>query len=500
MDEDRFPRGTKVETSCCKESCACLRRMGCFDSGRTKGSSGQCCASPLPQKQIADVDMLGGVDAAEESLPDLVHTDSPMENEEEPSEPPVEFVAPSALFALQDDEVVFGLQRSQASDQLLEELPIYGAPLKVPKSDITGPEYDPDAHWRRPAVPLSKYVEGRMTILDKPPPRKRGRYNYNLEESEDDEGGVVFSNQQGGDEKLAPESADVALFTPEMKSIRDRLHAGHQFRPPTEHPMPLQSFYESRSGSQWTLAEDDELKSLVRDYSYNWSLISDMISTRSCFASGAERRTPWECFERWVQLEGLPNDMAKTQYFKTYHNRIDTAQRVIMQQNQIAAQQVNANGPVTPIPRRRPTTTVRVERRRNQKHLALIDAMRKLAKKRETAAQKAQQAATLAAGRKPAENRQQTANSNKTPRELSIMRAERDQQFAERMAQYAQRQQEAFRQKVHHTLFPSTLFRTDHFSLRPKLCNKLDKATQGSRSPPHQARPKLLQMRPSWQP
>jgi len=136
--------------------------------------------------------------------------------------------------------------------------------------------------------------------------------------------------------------------------------------------------------------------------------------------------------------------MAKTQYFKTYQNRMDAAQRVIQEQGQKAQQQVVPNGALTPVQRRRPTTTVRVERRRNIKHLAMIDAMRKLAKKRETTLQKQQHAASLVAARKANESQQQRG-PNKTPREYSIMRWERDQQLAEKMAQYAQRQSEAQR-------------------------------------------------------
>lgn len=382
-------------------------------------------------------------------VPDLVHTgdaESPMDVDEEINDWPVDTIAPSAIFALQDDEVIFGLRKSTMSDQLLDELPMYGAPLKAPKFDLTGSDSDPDAHWRRPALPLSKYVEGQMVISSSGPPCKRSRYRY--EEEEESSGDrVLFDNEPADLSKAGPENKDVALFNPDMKPIRDRLHAGHQFRPPTEFNMPLQSFYESRMASQWTWAEDDELKALVREYSYNWSLISSMISTKSCFASGAERRTPWECFERWVQLEGLPNDMSKTQYFQTYQKRIDAAQRVIMQQSQAAQQQVGPNGAVTPVPRRRPTTTVRVERRRNQKHLALIDAMRKLAKKRETTIQKQQHAASLAAMRKANEVQQQRG-PNKTPRDYSLMRWERDQQLAEKMAQYAQRQQEVHRRAM----------------------------------------------------
>ena len=380
-----------------------------------------------------------------DELPDLIHTDSPMDDDELP-EILVDCVAPSAIFALPDDEVVFSLQPSKTADLLLENLPMHGSPLKIPKFDLASPDQDPDARWKRPAVPLSKYVEGDMALASKGPPRRRRRYDYLAEEEDDDDDDeTIFGDVPDSGAELRPENTAVALFSPEMKGIRDRLHAGHQFRPPTEHPMPPQSFFESRTASQWTGAEDEQLKSLVRECSYNWSLISAMASTSSAFASGAERRTPWECFERWVSLgslDGLPNDMARTPYFKAYQARIDAAQRTIAQQNQNAQQQVGPNGAVTPVPRRRPTTSIRVERRRNQKHLALIDAMRKLAKKREATAQKAQQAANLAAMRKANEAPRQQIQ-NKTPRDYSIMRWERDQALAERMAAYALRQADA---------------------------------------------------------
>ncbi|KAK4217388.1 chromatin modification-related protein eaf-1 [Rhypophila decipiens] len=367
---------------------------------------------PLPVASDADIEMSDCMDA---SLPELVHSDSPGEHDDEPIEVLVETVAPSMIFAFQNDEVIFGLQHSKAADQLLENLPMYGSPLKVPKFDLAAPDYDPDASWKRPALPLSKYVEGEMVLAAKPPPRKRSRYEYAAESEGEDEEEVIFGDVPARDTVSKPENTSVALFSDEMKITRDRLHAGHQFRPPTDYPMPLQSFYESRTASQ--------------------------------FASGAERRTPWECFERWVSLVGLPNDMAKTPYFKTYQSRIDAAQRVILQQNNTAQQHVGPNGAVTPVPKKRPTTTVRVDRRRSQKHLALIDAMRKLAKKREAAAQKAAQAATMASNRKVNEAPRQQVQ-NKTPRDYSIMRWERDQQLAEKMALYAQRHQEALQKRA----------------------------------------------------
>ncbi|KAI1093314.1 hypothetical protein F5B19DRAFT_482877 [Rostrohypoxylon terebratum] len=399
--------------------------------------------APIDDKQVS----LGHLqDPENQPTPDLVpsaESDSPMEPDDEPHDGIIDTIAPSAIFALENDDVVFALHQSASADRLLEQLPMYGSPLEVPKFDITAPEYDPDASWRRPALPLSRFVEGRMELTPTEPPKKRSRYHYAQEDDEDDE--IVFDQSSGSQPRLSPLSTDVALFRPENKSFRDRLHAGHQFRPPNEHTMPFQSFYESRSPSQWTQPEDDELKGLVREYSYNWSLISTLLSVRSVFNSGAERRTPWECFERWVMLEGLPHDMQKTQYFKLWQSRIEASQQVIRQQQQQTQQQqqqqqANANGPITPIPKRRYNVPLKVERRRNQKHLTMIDAMRKLAKKRETTLQKQQHNASLAAMRKTNETPQPRAPT-KTPREYSIMRFERDQAMAERLAERMAQQQ-----------------------------------------------------------
>ncbi|KAG6235738.1 hypothetical protein E4U25_004442 [Claviceps purpurea] len=390
--------------------------------------------------------------------PDLIHSEdleSPREVDEAIRDYP-ETVAPSVIFALQEDDVVFALRRTTASDALLDQLPMYGSPLDVPLGDITNVEYDPDAHWRRPALPLSKFVEGEMRVMAPKTPGKRSRFDYTNDDSgDDDDQGTAFdanqvtphgnnadnsdSDDSDDNAQISPLNKEVALFHPDSKHIRERLHAGHQFRPPSEHPMPVQSFYECRGPSQWTVVEDDELRGLVREYSYNWSLISSMVSTKSRFQSAAERRSPWECFERWISLEGLPSDMQKTQYFKAYNTRIEAAQRVITQQNQTAVQQATASGgAVTPI-RRRQSLPLRVERRRNQKHLTLIDAMRKLAKKRETTVQKQQHSAAQNSVTKKS-NDTIAQRPKKTPREYSILRWERDQALAEKMAIYAQRQ------------------------------------------------------------
>lgn len=431
-------------------ACACAEWVSASPEDR-KALQVNAIIPPLTLADTGDVSMSDAhhpQSSEDDPTPELspsAEFDSPLEPDDEPHDTMIDTVAPSAIFTLESNDVVFALHQSAAADSLLKELPLYGSPLEVPKSDLTAPEYDPDASWRRPALPLSKYVEGRMELTSNEPPKKRSRYRYAQEDDEDDE--VIFGEHSDSQPQLEPRNPDVALFWPENKSIRDRLHAGHQFRPPNEHNMPFQSFYEYRSPSQWIQSEDDELKSLVREYSYNWSLISSILSSRSMFSSSAERRTPWECFERWVMLEGLPHDMQKTTYFKLWQGRIDASQQVIrnhqdaMQQQAQQQQQAGTNGPITPIPKRRFNVPLNVPRRRNQRHLTMIDAMRKLAKKRETAIQKQQHAASLAAMRKTNEAPQAPRGPTKTPREYSIMRFERDQAMAERLAERMAQQQ-----------------------------------------------------------
>lgn len=405
-------------------------------------------SSPSSDKAATPSD----ADSLPTPMPDLIPSeaaDSPMDIDDEPQEWNVGTVAPSAIFALQDDEVVFGLQTSAASEQLLSELPLYSAPLKIPQWDATAPEFDPDASWRRPALPLSKYVEGEMVLKPAGPPLRQSRYKYAVEDEEDD---FEIAGGSGHDmtAKLPPENTDVALFRPEMKVIRDRLHSSHQFRPPTESLMPSQSFYENRTGSTWTTADDDELRRQVREYSYNWSLISKNISYNSLFVSAEERRTPWECFERWVNLEGFPNDVARTQYFRTYQNRIESAQRATAAANQgnasanaNAKPQVDSNGVVMPPQRRRTTLPSRVDRRVPKRYFHIFDAMKKLAKKREQAAAKQQQTANNQ-NRRASENNQQKLPT-KTPEDYSRLKHERERQMQEKLHRF-NLQQEAQRQ------------------------------------------------------
>ncbi|KAI9755434.1 MAG: hypothetical protein M4579_004291 [Chaenotheca gracillima] len=316
---------------------------------------------------------------------------------------------PASIFSLAPDSVAIAVEKTPSSERLMDELPLYEAALQVPSLDKPS-TISPDRSWKLPMAPISKFVQGKMIAKEHRPPRKRSRYEF---EEEDEEaatlpvaklegGGSIArdeSPERSSKPELKPEQNDVALFNSENQHIKDRMHAGHAFRPPWEFGMPSQSFFECRQSSQWTWAEDSELRSLVKEYSFNWSLISSMLSSSSLFSSGAERRTPWECFERWINLDSIPADMQKTQYFRAYYARLEAAKHTLMAQAQ-APQQMQGNNAMAQVRTKRTAQPVRVERRKNSKHLALIDAMRKLAKKRENSLQKQQHAAGVNASRK----------------------------------------------------------------------------------------------------
>lgn len=293
--------------------------------------------------------------------------------------------APAAMFSLAPEDIVFNLDQTPVSDRLLAELPLY-QPFHDPRGAKRPLSETLDDAWKTPVALVSKHAMTKFYIREEGPVKKRSRYDYEEEDvNNQDEVGRTTHPVDHATQTLPPEQSDVALFNPENKHIIARLHAAHAFRPPSEFSMPTQAFFEARHSSQWTVAEDDELRRLVREYEYNWSLISASLSSPSLFSSTAERRTPWECFERWVSFEGLPGDMARHQYFRAWNSRRDSARHNLEQLYLTQQQAPNANqGHI----RRRSAEPMGVERRRNSKHLALIQGMCKVAKKKEAALHK----------------------------------------------------------------------------------------------------------------
>lgn len=352
-------------------------------------------------------------------------------------------IAPSSLYvAANISGETYHLRESEEFVKAIHELPLY-APFDEPDQSAE-PTFQPQP---RSVPAVSKFYNGRILTKIPAPMKKRSRYSF---EDEDDELDVAETgskrprvSEEGSG--LEPEQTDIALFDPENKPIRDRLHANTAFRPPSEYPMPSIQFYEFRLGSQWTWEDDQRLRRLAKDYCFNWSLISDEMALPSSLHTAAERRTPWECFERWVELESLPNEMRKTVYFKTWGQRMETASRSVDARYQAQLQAHSQNLNATQQPVRRRTNPWRVEKRRQGRYLHVVDAMRKLARKREQQAHKQAEAQKAASLRKQHENVQPKSNMH-TPQEFSKMRHERDLQMIARQERY--REQMAAQQKV----------------------------------------------------
>ncbi|KAF3044775.1 chromatin modification- protein VID21 [Didymella heteroderae] len=401
-------------------------------------------------------------DMQDAPTPDLVpsgahETESESYGDEDELLTPFHADPPAGVFSLGFGDVVMKIDRTPASDHMFSELPFY-EPMLEGASDVT-----PFSISEPPILPVSKFVTGKLISQIKGPPKKRSRYDYDSEDepsSPPSRAGTSAEHSMPSTpgrrlfcrNDLPPEMTDVALFNAENKHVRDRLQAAHQFRPPTEFNMPSVAFFENRTPSQWLWEEDQKLRALVKEYTFNWSLVAQQLALPSKFTSGSGRRTPWECFERWVQLEGLPAEMSKTQYFRTYQGRLEQANKVVFAQYQAQQQQQQQqSGGQTPgQPRRRPTTTpIRVERRRENRHLAIIDGMRKLARKRESAAHKqaeSQKAAALRKAHEPAAPK----NNVHTPQEFSKLKWEREEKLKQRQLQQemAQRNQLAMQRQA----------------------------------------------------
>lgn len=75
----------------------------------------------------------------------------------------------------------------------------------------------------------------------------------------------------------------------------------HYLRPPA---VPSLRYLQNRTPTIWLPEDDQELVKNISAYAYNWDLISAQMTRRpsNSYLSNIERRTPWQCFERFVQL------------------------------------------------------------------------------------------------------------------------------------------------------------------------------------------------------
>ncbi|KAK6357644.1 hypothetical protein TWF718_001952 [Orbilia javanica] len=386
---------------------------------------------------------------------------------------------PGNLFALGTDDIIFEILHNSMTDRMLGELPIFEAP-KVADGKSQPIFFD---GWKN-NEPLGPGAGLKRTLWEAPaeegPPNKKSRFSYDPEyklldsDDEDDDNkepvrtapGSAKGVARSGSPVLQPQNNCVALFNPDFQPVLQRLHNAHPFRPPQE--MPPATFFEYRSPSQWTAEEDKELVAAVRKYNHNWWLVSQVMQPKSFLQSGADRRSLWECFERWFMLDPQNQELIKGPFFKPVQQRLDLAARAPTHANGAAQQaaaaaaaaatpggsnaatSATATTPGQP-PKRRTSQPMRVERKRNTRTLNMIEQMRKLAKKREVQASKQAQSANIAIKKQQEQSAQQAAapkSEQYTPAQVSRMKHEREvlhrqQAQMAQMAQIQRRQAQA---------------------------------------------------------
>lgn len=181
---------------------------------------------------------------------------------------------------------------------------------------------------------------------------------------------------------------------------------GHNLRPPTA---PSLRYLKFRTPTIWLPEDDQELVKNINQYAYNWELISSQMSNYSIrgYVSNIERRTPWQCFERFVQLNEKFN-VADMKGPKA-HN----AQIWLYEAHKLQQQQKRRISPLG-------VGSESIQRgHRRLRWASMFEAMRKCIKKRENAPRP-----NPSQPRKPLDVKNMAVP---TPQEMSELKAQRDE-------------------------------------------------------------------------
>lgn len=117
--------------------------------------------------------------------------------------------------------------------------------------------------------------------------------------------------------EVHPRTAKIEEEGPKPSSSSDGPLFGHEFhkrylvvKPPQP---PSLKYLEFRAPTIWLPQDDQKLLKLSKEYQFNWNIISAMFVNETTYGyqSNIERRTPWLCFERWLQLTPsfLPSEL-----------------------------------------------------------------------------------------------------------------------------------------------------------------------------------------------
>lgn len=211
----------------------------------------------------------------------------------------------------------------------------------------------------------------------------------------------------------------------------------HYLKPP---PAPSLRYLQNRTPTIWLPEDDQELVRNINAYAYNWELISAHMSSRPSmsYVSNIERRTPWQCFERFVQLN------EKFSFNDLKGPRAHSVQQWLMEAHKFQQRQ---NRRISPLG----VGQESIQRgHRRLRWASMFEAMRKCIKKRENAPRP-----NPTQPRKPLDCKNMKVP---TPAEMSQLKAQRDEalrrdiqlrrSFKNRIQQQQQQQLQQHRQQT----------------------------------------------------
>ncbi|KAG4302776.1 hypothetical protein PCANB_000972 [Pneumocystis canis] len=191
------------------------------------------------------------------------------------------FIIENAIQLLEiplDNIIATSSNFSLTSNSILPDLPVYQPP--VPEDTLY---HDPLDEMK--IVPLSKYTQShiRITHSDKFfKKRKRGMSPIDTDDVADKQRTIIN---------------DFSLSNSQISNSKKKSSYPSQLRPPN---VPLN--LENRKPI-WTSDEDDLLMTYLPKYQFNWEFVAQILTPSIKWISPIEKKTAWDCFERWVQLD-----------------------------------------------------------------------------------------------------------------------------------------------------------------------------------------------------
>ncbi|KAL6940635.1 hypothetical protein ACO0QE_004547 [Hanseniaspora vineae] len=182
----------------------------------------------------------------------------------------------------------------------------------------------------------------------------------------------------------------------------------HYVKPPQPPPLEL---LEHRTPTLWLPSDDEKLVSFINLYRFNWDIVSAHMTTNTTngFLSTMDRRSPWNCFERYVQL----NEKFNINDLKGY--RANVAHHWMVEAHKI---QNKLRRRISPLG----ITEDSVQRgHRRLRWASLFEAMRRVMRRREHLLRVQSQQPPP---RQPTES---TTQPTPTPQQMANLKAQRDE-------------------------------------------------------------------------